>query len=210
MTRKTTVKAKRSPKKKKKTAIVVHEEREALPIELSQEIITDPRKALFLRLYFDRESPTWGNMKQTALASGFSDDYAHSITSLKPKWLYDFIRQQDFVDLAETHLREVLMLPNIVQAMGAFGPLFKTEIIKVQKKYKNGKTRMINKKVKTPVMVPNPAIIKEKTAASKVVLPAYDSKYKEREGAKNAFIFNIQAARDRYNGNKDVKVSRNH
>lgn len=195
---------------KKTTAVAVQEEREALPIEYSQEIITDPRKALFLRMYFDRESPTWGNMKQSAIAAGFSQEYAHNITALKPKWLYDFIGQQDFVDLAETHLREVLMLPNVSQAMGAFGPIFKTEVIKVEKQYKNGKTRMVNQKVKIPVMVPNPSIIKEKTAAAKVVLPAYEpGKYKAKDGPKTAFVFNVQAARERYNGNNDARVSKN-
>lgn len=197
-------------KPKEKALAVIEEEHNAFEgIEISKEVLADPRKVLFFRVYFDRESPTYGNMKQSAIVAGFEETYAHNMTALKPKWLYDFIGQQDFVQLAETHLREVLMLPNIVQAMGAFGPIFKKEIIKVEKKYKNGKTRMVNQKVQIPVMVPNPSIIKEKTAAAKIVLPAHDAKYKPKDGPKNAFFFNVQQARERYNGNNNARVSKN-
>lgn len=177
----------------------------------SPDVLADPRKGLFLQMYFDRESPTFGNAKQSAISAGFSPEYAHSITSLKPKWLYEIICQQDFVQLAETHLKEVLLLPNVTQAMGAFGPIFRTETIKVLKKYKNGKSRLINQKVKSPVMVANTGVIKEKTAAAKVVLPAHDPKYKSKDGPKNAFFFNLAGERARYGGeNQNDRVSQSH
>jgi hypothetical protein len=195
---KTKKKTRKKSTPKKSTAVsIIEEGRLPEHIELPPEIIADPRKASFLRIYFDRESPTYGNMKATAIASGFSEEYAHSITSLKPKWLYDFICQQDFVGLAETHMKEVLMLPNVGQAMGAFGPVFKTEEIKVQKHYKNGKTRMVKRKVKVPVMVPQVSVIKEKTAVAKVVLPAHDPKYGNK-GPKVSFNFNFKADQKKY------------
>lgn len=174
---------------------------------LPQEVIKDPRKIAFFNFYFDRESPTWGNMKQSAIAAGFTEDYGHNITSLKPKWLYDFIGRMDAVGMAEAHLKEVLTFPNVSQAMGAFGPLFKTETIKVEKKYKNGKTRMVNQKVKTPIMVANVGIIKEKTAVAKIILPAYSPELYGRKQQNNTFVFNVKNARAKYNGSKDAQIS---
>lgn len=187
-------------RKSLKKAIVPVKEEEHLPAlenEVPAEILADPRKVLFFRFYFDRESFTYGNMKGSAIRAGFEESYAHNMTALKPKWLYDFIGRQDFVLLAETHLKEVLMLPNVTQAMGAFGPVFQTQIIQVKKRNKKGRVRLVNKKIKVPLMVPNTSVIKEKNAASKIVLPAYSPLYKDR-GPKVKFNFNINATKEKY------------
>lgn len=158
----------------------------------------DPRKVLFLANYFDRESPTWGNAKQSAIRAGFSVEYAECITYQRPDWFSEFLGSHDLGDLAERHITETLMIPNISQAMGAFGPVFKTEIVMVKKKYKNGKTRMIQKKVKVPVMVPNTSVIKVKNEASKLVLPAYKPDKYSNRGPKISFNFNVKSARNKY------------
>jgi hypothetical protein len=38
---------------------------------------TDPRQALFLQLYYDSKSPTWGNAKQSAIAAGYTPEFAN-------------------------------------------------------------------------------------------------------------------------------------
>lgn len=178
------------------------------PFDVPEEtiVVLNPQQALFMRLYYDRESPTWGNAKQSAIAAGFSEIYADQITYRKPDWWLGFARQQNLAGLIEEHFTEVMTLPTVMQAMGAFGPIFKTEVVKVEKKYKNGKTRMINKKIKVPVMVPNVAIIKEKTAVAKIAAPAHNPEMygNKKPGGGNTFIFNALAARERYNGQQNA------
>ena len=199
----------KTPQKTSKAVAVLEKHLPDPPLEVPKEVLADPRKGAFFRMYFDTQSPTYGSMQGSAIAAGFSKDYAHNITALRPKWLYDFIGRLDFLQIAETHLKEVMMLPNVGQAMGAFGPIFKTETVKEKKKFKNGKTRMINKKIKVPVMVPQVSVIKEKTAVAKIVLPAHSPETYGRKapGSGNTFIFNLKAARERYNGNSDARVS---
>jgi len=170
-------------------------------IEIPRSIADDPRKALFLRLYFSRTSRTFGNAKQSAIQAGFSEEYADNITVLRPKWLSDFIGRQDFVSLAEDHLREVLMLPNIAQAMSAFGPVYEKVESFEWKTLRNGKMKKVKRVEKVPVLTPNPAIIKVKNEASKIILPAHDpDRYGSKKGGSGTFVFNLIAARQRYSG----------
>jgi len=162
----------------------------------------NPRQALFLQLYFDHRSPTWGNAKQSAIAAGFSEEYADVITYQQPKWFSDFIGQQDIASLIEKHVAEVLNLPTVTQAMGAFGPITTTETIKVEKTFKNGKTRLVNKKIKVPVYVPNINVIKEKTAVMKIAAPAHNpEKYGKKTGGNNNFFFDMRQTKERYTWN---------
>lgn len=194
-----------STTKKKKVSIIVQKESEPAVIEIVDDSIDfsmDPRKALFLRMYFDRESPTWGNAKQSAIHAGFSHEYADVITYQKPKWFADFVSNQDFVQLAESHLREVLQLPNVAQAMGAFGPISrKIPTGKYEYKKVKGKKKKVQIFLEEPVIVPNTSVIKVKNEAAKLVLPAYNPAYaKSAGGPKVSFNFNVKAARERYNG----------
>jgi len=193
----------KSTTKEKKVSIIVQKESEPAVIEIVDDSIdlTDPRKALFLRLYFDRESPTWGNAKRSAIQAGFSLEYADVITYQKPKWFSNFLEQQDFVQLAESHLREVLQLPNVAQAMGAFGPISrKIPTGKYEYKKVKGKKKRVEIMIEEPVIVPNPSVIKVKNEAAKIVLPAYNPAYAKSAGPKVSFNFNVKAARERYNG----------
>lgn len=182
----------------KKVTAIVQRERSLVEQYCDDYDITDPRQALFLQLYYDHKSPTWGNAKQSAISAGYTPDFANNITYKMPKWWLDFIGQINISSLIEKHVSEVLTLPNVTQAMGAFGPLTTTETIKVEKMYKNGKTRLVNKKIKVPIYVPNINVIKEKTAVSKLAAPAYDpDRYRQKAGG-NKFVFNISPDRDRF------------
>lgn len=195
---------------KKTQALTIPEERATESFDLPSEVLRDPRKALFLRLYFDREGPTWGNARQSAMIAGFSQEYADVITYQKPRWFTAFLDQQNFVELAESHLREVLTLPNVSQAMGAFGPITrKIPTGKYEYKKVKGKRKKVEIMLEEPVIVPNSSIIKVKNEAAKIVLPAHDpTRYRSKDGQKNTFIFNVKQARERYNGNKDARVSK--
>lgn len=203
------MKRKSTPKKKssKSKAIVVTETAPSVDVlEIPEIISTDPRKALFLRLYFDKESPTWGNAKQSAIRAGFSHEYADCITYQKPKWFAEFGQQQDFVELAEGHLREVLQLPNVAQAMGAFGPLVKKiPTGKFEYKKIKGKRKRVEIFLEEPIIVPNTSVIKVKNEAAKLVLPAYNPAYAKNAGPRVSFNFNVKAARERYNGQQSKK-----
>lgn len=182
----------------KKVTAIVQKERSLVERYCDDYDITDPRQALFLQLYYDKESPTWGNAKRSAMAAGFDTDYANQITYRRPKWWLEFVRQSDIASLIEMHVSEVLNLPNVTQAMGAFGPLTTTETIKVEKVLKNGTTKLVNKKIKVPIYVPNIPLMKEKTAVSKLAAPAYDpDRYRQKAGG-NKFVFNISPDRDRF------------
>lgn len=174
-------------------------------VKLPKEIASDPRKASFFYFFFDRMSSTYGNYRGSAIRAGFSEEYADKLAVFKPQWISGFIRNQNFVDLAETHLTEVLMLPNIGQAMGAFGPLFATEevIVDTGKVYKTGsrkgQPKMKKEKIKVPVMKPDTAVIKVKNEAAKIILPAHDpDRYGKKDGPKLTFNYSVKEVRSRY------------
>lgn len=185
--------------KKDTEIVVVQEERQEM------ENFVDPRQALFLQLYYDKESPTWGNAKQSAISAGFDYDYSCQITYRKPKWWLDFVRQENLVDLIEQHFTEVLTMPSVTQAMGPFGPIEKTETVieNTGEIYKSGKRKgqpvTRKKKIKVPVLVRDVSIIKEKTAVAKIAAPAHDpDRYGRKAGGTNNFIFNMAGDRQKY------------
>lgn len=161
--------------------------------------VLDPRQAMFLSRYLDPKSDTFSNALQSALAAGYAPEYAQSITAQMPSWLSESISEniskQYRISRAEKHLDEVLDLPIIMQAMGAFGPLF--EKVESRVKGKNGKMKKVVKKI--PIMVPNTGIIKEKSKIAQFALEALDkATYGKSTGTKLSFTFNAAGARARY------------
>jgi phage terminase small subunit len=55
--------------------------------------VLTPRQSSFMELYTDRSSTSFGNAYQSAIAAGYSDQFARNITHLKPEWLSDNIGQ---------------------------------------------------------------------------------------------------------------------
>lgn len=94
----------------------------------ANQYLPDPRQSLFLGYYLDPKSPTFSNALQSGLKAGFAQEYAENIMSLMPDWLSERIEKYKgsrLLEKAERNLDEILDLPNMVQAMGAFGPLWK-------------------------------------------------------------------------------------
>lgn len=139
-----------------------------------QENTPDPRQALFLSYYLDPTSPTFSNAKQSAIRATYSEEYADNITSQMPAWLSDSLGHARMVERAERHLDEVLGVPILVQAMGAFGPLFR-KIPTGQYKYvtKKGKRKKVEMFDEEPIMVYNPSLMREKEKAVEFVLAAH-------------------------------------
>ena len=50
-----------------------------------------PQQVEFIKGYFDKSSPTFGNATQSAIKAGYTQEYADSITSQMPKWLSDYM-----------------------------------------------------------------------------------------------------------------------
>lgn len=168
-------------------------------------IILTPQQAFFMSCYSDPDSPTWGNAKQSAIRAGFSVEYANTITYLRPKWLSEFIGQQNLIKKIEGNFDDVLNMPNVSQAIGMTGPIFRTEIrieetgevYKTGKRAGQNKTRKIKEKV--PVMVPNLKLIKEKIAIAKLAAPAHDpDRYGRKPANNNKFVFNMAPIKERY------------
>ena len=71
------------------------------------ERILTPQQELFLELYSDpTKTDTFGNARQAALASGYSESYADNLTNLLPEWLSDFIGDARRIAKAEQNLNE--------------------------------------------------------------------------------------------------------
>lgn len=194
---------------KKKAATVTTTTEVAIVEEKSQDVdegtVLSPQQALFLQLYYDPKSPTWGNARGSAMAAGFGEAYANQITYKKPAWWVGMVRTQNLMDKIEQHFDEVLSLPSITQAMGAFGPLEIKQVIiedtgevfKTGKRKGEAKTR--KKTIKVPVFVPNVAIIKAKSEVAKIAAPAHDpDRYGKKVGNNNKFIFNISPDREKF------------
>ncbi len=168
------------------------------PNKVNQYTGPDPRQALFLSSYIDPRSPTFGNAFQSALAAKYSEDYALAIKSQMPDWLSENLAKlgdQKRVFMAEQHLDEVLNLPILIPAMGAFGPL--------TKKIPTGKFKMVRGKRKKifkeePIMVYSTSLIKEKTKATEITLEglAKERYGKTKPGGGNALVFNFNQMRN--------------
>lgn len=174
-----------------KSKKLVKEKRLSNPNKVNQYTGPDPRQALFLSLYLDRKSPSFGNAFQSAIDAKYEESYALVLKSSMPDWLSENLKKERFVEKAERHFEEILDMPVIVQAMGAFGPIFRKEETFVNKKLKNGKTKRVKVVNKIPVMVYSTSHIKEKTRVAEVVAEAHDkANYgKAAPGVKLSFNF---------------------
>jgi hypothetical protein len=68
------------------------------------------KKDRFIALYNDPESATFGNAYKSALAVGFTDSYARTITSQAPQWFVENCRHGELMELAEEKLKHFLTL----------------------------------------------------------------------------------------------------
>jgi hypothetical protein len=165
----------------------------------------DPRQSLFLVNYLDPQSETFSNALQSALKAGFSQQYAESIMSLMPEWLSEKLGDSRRIQQAERHLDQVLELPILIPAMGAFGPIVK--------KIPTGKYKTITKKGKKkrveifeeePIMVWSTSLIKEKSKVAEFALSGLArSRYGKDGGGKSPGVvvpvqINIHEDREKY------------
>ena len=67
-----------------------------------------PQQLEFIKGYFDKNSPTFGNACQSALNAGFAQEYSESIASQMPNWLASVVKNPKMVKKAEENLNELL------------------------------------------------------------------------------------------------------
>jgi len=71
----------------------------------------DPRQALFLGFYLDRENKeTFSNGYQAAIEAGYSEEYAKVMKSNMPDWLSESIKNANMIQKAERNVNEFLDL----------------------------------------------------------------------------------------------------
>lgn len=58
----------------------------------------DPRQERFVDLYFDADSPTFGNCYQSAKQAGYSTETARNLTHNRPKWLSEKLGQMQTIE----------------------------------------------------------------------------------------------------------------
>lgn len=197
-------KAKTSKKKATTTEVAVVAEVVEEKRQDTDQVVLNPKQALLLQLYYDPKSPTWGSARGSAIAAGFSENYANQFTYHKPEWFIGFHRKNSLIDKIETHFQEVMELPNITQAMGAFGPIEKKQVITEEtgEVYKSGKRKgqpkTKKRTIKVPVYVPNVAVIKAKNEVAKIAAPAHDPDRYGKKSNTNNFIFNMTQDREKY------------
>lgn len=158
--------------------------------------IIDPRQIAFLAAYTTPDSPTYGNAYKSAIEAKYSESYAKSITVQMPEGISEILGNDARVKKAEAHIDEVLDVPILVQAMGAFGPLFE----RIPTKRINKKTGEPVYRRGDPIMVHSTSIMKEKSKIVEIVLPALkkDLYGKQNTGKPVGIQINIIPARDRY------------
>lgn len=141
--------------------------------------ILTPQQEYFLSLYTDPKSPTFGNAYQSAVKAKYSPEYAESLTSQLPNWLSENLGRMRLLAKAEKNLEEMLDLPQKVQAMGRFGPLW------------DGKG-----KGRKPIMAYASTLIKVKNDASQFVAEtigksAYAKRSEQGENSREPFTVKI-------------------
>lgn len=70
--------------------------------------IEDPRQALFFKNYLDPKSKTFSSAYQSALAAGYSEEYAKVILSKDLDWLSENVTSARLVAKAEKNLESFL------------------------------------------------------------------------------------------------------
>lgn len=65
-----------------------------------------PQQELFLSLWTDPKSETFGNAKRSAMKAGYSDEYSDNIMALLPDWLSEHIGDMRRLAKAEANLTE--------------------------------------------------------------------------------------------------------
>ena len=78
------------------------------PNKVNQYTDPDPRQALFIEYYFDRESDTFANALKSAVKAGFTEEYGKVLTSNMPKWLSETIKDSSIIKKAERNLNNFL------------------------------------------------------------------------------------------------------
>jgi len=66
------------------------------------------RSDKFWELYIDPESDTFGNVKESAMAAGFSKHWSTQLTYKKPEWFDEKVRDLRFISKAEKNLKKFL------------------------------------------------------------------------------------------------------
>ncbi len=72
----------------------------------------DPRQSLFLSLYLDPGSETFGNAYQSAIKAKYSEDYARTLStpSKQTSWFAENVNKSYLVKKAESNLKDFLEL----------------------------------------------------------------------------------------------------
>ena len=91
----------------------------------------DPRKQLFLKLYKDITSETFGNMYQSAIKAGYSESYADGLAT-RTDWLPANIKQDvKLIQGAEQHFKDIIeLMPNYDDKLGVDIAKMKTDVAK--------------------------------------------------------------------------------
>lgn len=132
----------------------------------------DPRQSMFISYYIDPKSQSYGNAYRSAILAGYEENYAANITSNMPLWLSEKLgsyKSSAMLEKAERNLDEILDLPTMIPAMGAFGPIYEKKTVKEKVKLKNGRTVLRNKVKKVRVMTYAGGLLKLKNDASQFV-----------------------------------------
>lgn len=142
--------------------------------------IADPRQVDLIRFYTDPSSPTFGDMKNSAMRAQYSEQYADNITNLRPKWLLVSMgRRERMLVKAERNLDEVLDLDVDQEVITKEGLLTDEE----------GK----------PIKRKNAELLKIKQDASKFIAKTVGKKiYSEDTPNVTAVQVNIMDDRDRF------------
>lgn len=80
-----------------------------------KERLLTPQQELFLSVYTDPKSDTFGNAYKSALKAGYSEEYSQNITGQLPDWLSDNISDTLMIKKAERNLQQVQDLDVITE-----------------------------------------------------------------------------------------------
>ena len=68
----------------------------------------DPRQALFLEYYLDRNSETFANALASGIKAGFTESYSKLLMEKMPTWLCERVKDEVIIDMAEKNLKNFL------------------------------------------------------------------------------------------------------
>lgn len=85
---------------------------------------TEEKQAKFWEAYVDPESDTFGRIKDSAMAAGFSESWANTLRYRKPEWFEERVKDVKFIEKANRNMEKFLDMDTRTEVVTKSGEVY--------------------------------------------------------------------------------------